>query len=328
MPFFIIVIGASAGGRDVLCKLAAALPGELNAAVFIVSHLAKEGIDTFLANRLQKCTPLHCRLAAEGLPIETGHIYVAPVGVHLVLKPGTMHLTKGPAENRWRPSIDVLFRTAAVHYNELVIGIILTGMLNDGTAGMQAIQRCGGTCIVQDPREAEYPGMPQSVLDNTMVDFILPVATMSEAIIETINNKDLTGVKVPEELKAEAVLAEKTVTAIDVTDKLGKQTVFTCPDCGGGLWEIKQGGFTRYRCHIGHAYSEDELLSKQFDSLNASLWVALRMMEERKTLLKKISEDEKIKNLHVLANMHTAQASELEVHINNLKEFIFNVKPN
>ena len=189
MPFFIIVIGASAGGRDVLCKLATTLPPELNAAVFIVSHLAKEGIDSFLANHLQKCTSLRCQLAAEGQPIETNHIYVAPVDFHLVLKPGTMHLTKDPAENRWRPSIDELFRTAAVHYKELVIGIILTGMLNDGTAGMQAIQRCGGTCIVQDPREAEYPSMPQSVLNNTMVDFVLPVAAMSEAIIETIEHK-------------------------------------------------------------------------------------------------------------------------------------------
>jgi two-component system chemotaxis response regulator CheB len=326
MSFFIIVIGASAGGRDVLCKLVAQLPHRLNAAVFIVSHLGKEGIDSFLTNQLQKCTQLHCALAADGLPIEANHIYVAPVDFHLVLKNGDMLLRKGPAENRWRPSIDVLFRSAAAHYNERVIGIILTGMLNDGTAGMQAIQRCGGTCMVQDPREAEYPGMPESVLSNTMVDYILPVADMGEAIVETIENKTLGSILVPEDIKAEAALVENTVTTIGDTDKLGKQTIFTCPDCGGGLWEMKQGEFSRYRCHIGHAYTEGDLLTKQYASLSATLWVALRMMEERRNLLHKISQDEITKNLHLLAKMHKEHAQELEAHINGLKGLLFNLE--
>jgi two-component system chemotaxis response regulator CheB len=327
MPFFIIVIGASAGGRDALCKLIATLPQDLNAAIFIVMHVSRQGIDDYLTNQLQKCTSLPCKVAREGLPIQKGHIYIAAVDHHLLVKQGTIHITKGPAENRWRPSIDALFRSAAVHYNEQVIGIILTGLLDDGTVGMQAIKRCGGTCIVQDPREAVYPDMPQSVLDNTMVDFILPVTAMGEAIQHTIANKSKTGVIVPEELKTESALVERTVTAIDELDKLAKQSVFTCPDCGGGLWEIKDGDQTRYRCHIGHAYYENELLQKQFESLNTTLWVALRMMEERKKLLDKISDDEKRKNLHVLAQMHAERARELEVHINNLKELLFNAKP-
>jgi len=238
-----------------------------------------------------------------------------------------MHLTKGPAENRWRPSIDVLFRSAAVYYNENAIGIILTGMLNDGTVGMQAIKKCGGTCIVQDPEEASYPDMPQSVIDNTMVDYILPVAAMSEAIQNTISGKPANNPVVPPDLKAEAELVERSAISIDAVSKLGEQSVYTCPDCGGNLWEIKDDKSVHFRCHIGHAYSEPELVRNQFEALNTTLWVALRMMEERRSLLHRIGQDEKNKNLHLLADMHLERAKELEVHIGNLKQLLFNIKP-
>ncbi|THU30369.1 chemotaxis protein CheB [Niastella caeni] len=209
MPFFIIVIGASAGGHDALCKLAATLPRHLHAAIFIVLHISSKGNDNFIVNQLQKYTSMHCELATEGLSIKPGHIYVASVDHHLILKAGAMHITKGPPENRWRPSIDVLFRSAAAYYTERVIGIVLTGLLDDGTAGMQAIKRCGGTCIVQEPREAAYPDMPQSVLNNAMVDFILPVAGMIEAIQYTIVNKTPVDAEVPDDIRAEAALLEK-----------------------------------------------------------------------------------------------------------------------
>ena len=327
MGSFIIVIGASAGGRDALCKLTATFLHDMNAAVFVVLHLAKISPDNFLTARLQKCTSLKCVLAADGLPIQKGHIYIAPVDHHLIIKNGAMRLTKGPAEGRWRPSIDVLFRSAAAHYSERVIGIVLTGMLDDGTLGMQAIKKCGGVSIVQDPKEAAYPNMPQSVLDNTMVDYVLPVSAMNEAIQETIDNKKIEGVTIPEDIKAEAALIENTTTSIEEVSKLGKQSLYSCPDCGGNLWEIKNSGSTHYRCHIGHAYSENELLLKQFESLNGTLWVALRMMEERKNLLNRISRQEKEKNLHSLADIHSEYANELEAHIARLKELLFNVKP-
>jgi two-component system chemotaxis response regulator CheB len=325
MPLFVIVIGASAGGSDALCRLAAALPRELNAAVFIVLHLGRQGLDNFLTRRLQKCTSLTCVLAADGAPIQQGHLYIAPVDHHLIVMPGVMHLTKGPSENRWRPSIDVLFRSAAVHYNERTIGIILSGLLDDGASGMQAIKRCSGVCIVQDPGEAMYPDMPQSVLNNTIVDHILPVSAMIDAIQETIDSKEPEGIEVPGDIRAEASILEKTITSIDNIARLGEQSLYSCPDCGGGLWEIKEGDHMHYRCHIGHAFSQNELLKSQYESLNETLWVALRMMEERKNLLKKISKEEKQKNMHVLANMHTERANELEEHINKLKELLFNM---
>jgi two-component system, chemotaxis family, protein-glutamate methylesterase/glutaminase len=327
MAFFIVVIGASAGGQETICKLIAALPKELNAAVFIVLHVSRNGLTNFLTTRLQKCTALPCSSAVEGQVIQKGHIYVAPVDHHLIVKAGTMHLRKGPAENRWRPSIDVLFRSAAAYYREYAIGIILTGLLDDGTSGMQAIKKCGGTCIVQDPGEAAYPDMPQSVIDNTMVDHILPATGMSEAIEETIANKKITGIEAPAAVIAETELIEKTITDIEHISKQGNHTVYTCPDCGGGLWQIKEGEHTRYRCHIGHAYSEKDLLKKQFESLNATLWVALRMMEERRNLLNKISRQDQSKNMYTMANLHTERVRELETHINNLKELLFDIKP-
>ena len=241
MGTYIIVIGASAGGKDALCKLAATFPQDIDAAIFIVLHLARTGVDNFLTNRLQKCTPLPCILATDGLTIKKAYIYISPVDTHLILKNGAMFLTKGPAENRWRPSIDVLFRSAAVYYNQQTIGIILTGLLDDGTAGMQAIKRCGGTCIVQEPREAMYPDMPQSVLDNTMVDFVLPIANMNEAIQQIIAREPEEGSTIPDDIKAETELIEKAATAIDDVSKLGKHSVYSCPDCGGGLWEIWEG---------------------------------------------------------------------------------------
>jgi two-component system chemotaxis response regulator CheB len=327
MPFFIVVIGASAGGQEAICKLIAQLPGNLNAAIFIVMHISRHGLENFLVQRLQKCTVLPCSSAVDGQSIERGHIYIGPPDHHLIVTSGFMHLRKGPQENRWRPSIDVLFRSAAVYYNSRAIGIILTGLLYDGTSGMQAIKSSGGTCIVQDPREADYPDMPQSVLENTMVDYILPVTRISEAIEEIITGKTISGIEVPESIKAEAALIERSVTNIEDTDNLGNHTVYTCPDCGGSLWEIKEGEQTRYRCHIGHAYSEKDLLKKKFESINDTLWVALRMMEERKNLLNKISRQDQTKNLHMLAKLHTERARELEVHINNLKELLFNMRP-
>lgn len=327
MPFFIVVIGASAGGQEALCQLVATLPQDLNAAFFTVLHISKNGLENFLAARLQKCTTLHCTSAVDDAAIEKGHLYVAPADHHLILTPGIMHLRKGPVENRWRPSIDVLFRSAAVYYGERVIGIVLSGLLDDGTSGMQAINKCSGTCIVQDPAEAAYPDMPQSVINNTAVDHILQVSDMGEAIRETIAGKKITGLEAPLELKAEVALIEKTITGIGDISKLGNQTVYSCPDCGGGLWEIKEDEHTRYRCHIGHAFSESDLLKKQFESLNGTLWVALRMMEERKNLLNRIVQQDLTKNMQALAKMHAERVQELDIHINNLKELLFNIKP-
>ena len=173
-------------------------------------------------------------------------------------------LGHGPPENRHRPSIDVLFRSAAATWDSAVTGIILTGMLTDGVAGMNAIRRSGGTCIVQDPIEAEYEDMPQAVLKVLQPDYCISIKKMGSALDTIMKNSEPFKTRdIPDDVKAEASLAERAITRINDMDELGSQSIYTCPDCGGALWEIDNDGVTRFRCFTGHAYNEKDLLQKQ-----------------------------------------------------------------
>jgi two-component system chemotaxis response regulator CheB len=214
-PEFIITIGASAGGLNAMTEVVTQLSEQMNAAIFIVLHLSKVGLGDFLVHRLQKYTDYTCRIARDGEKIEANHIYIAPPDQHLLVKEDEIVIGLGPAENRWRPSIDVLFRSAAVSFGSRAIGIILTGFLNDGTSGMSAIKRSGGHLIVQDPNQAEYPDMPLSVLESIEVDYCLPLNKMGEAIKTIINNSEPKINTVPQEVVREAEIAEKVVTTID-----------------------------------------------------------------------------------------------------------------
>lgn len=214
-PEYIITIGASAGGLNAMSELVSQLPEGINAAVFIVLHLSKVGLGDFLVNRLQKYTTYTCAVATDKETVQTDHIYIVPPDQHLLVKDDRIIIGQGPAENRWRPSIDVLFRSAAVCYGNRVTGIILTGYLNDGTSGMSAIRSCGGTCIVQYPNQAEYPDMPLSVLESMEVDYCVPLNKMGEAIKEIIAKKTEKKVTIQEDLLKEAKIAEKAVTHIE-----------------------------------------------------------------------------------------------------------------
>src|SRR5687767_944553 len=260
---FIIVVGASAGGMVPLSELVGQLEPEINAAVFIVLHLSNTGIGTFLRDKIQRYSRLPCHIAANGVPIEKGQVYIAPPDFHLIVKENVMLTTSGPPESRWRPSIDILFRSAAVAHGERVIGTILTGLLDDGTAGMIAVGDCGGTTIVQDPEEAQFPDMPLAVLQAMEVSHVSKLHEMGQLISDIVKTKIITGVQVPEELKMEAGIAERTASGITETMPLGKHTVYSCPDCGGGLWERKDNGLISYRCYTGHKYTEPELYRQQ-----------------------------------------------------------------
>jgi two-component system chemotaxis response regulator CheB len=239
----------------------------------------------------------------------------------LLVSNNKLLLGGGPQENRWKPSIDVLFRSAAVAFRERCIGIILTGLLNDGTAGMYAIKRCGGVTIIQDPKEAEFPEMPLSVLENIDVDYCLTLEKIIPAL-PSIFQKELHPSEVPEEIAAEAAIIEKMSTGSLAVSPIGNPTVYACPDCGGMLWEIKNGNLTRYRCHIGHAYSEEDLLLQQTNSMHTTLWIALRIMEERKTLLEKIARQNSLKGYRKTAKEYELKAGELKQHINIMKRIL------
>jgi len=323
--FFIVTIGASAGGLNAISELVTQLPSNLNAAVLIVIHLSKAAIGDFLLERIRKNSKLPCQIGRHGDAIARGQIYIAAPDEHLLINDNKIIIGHGPPENRFRPSIDVLFRSAAASAGERVIGIVLTGLLNDGTAGMMAIKQCGGYCIVQDPNEAEYPSMPLSVLENMEADHCVSLKAMGD-IIERITQKQI--VKrgaTPQNVIVESRLSELAATGLDGVSRLGKKTLLACPDCGGGLWVVKNGWVKHYRCHIGHSYSEQDLDVKQSEKIESTMWVAVRMMEERKLLINRLAKENNERGLRQLSQSYEEQGQHLEEHITRLKELIFGI---
>ncbi|MBD2770322.1 chemotaxis protein CheB [Hymenobacter sp. BT664] len=324
-PTYLIVIGTSAGGMPALVQLVAQLPATLNAAVLVVQHFAPDSDGPHLANRLARHAALPCRIPNNGDLLETGTLYLAPPDRHLLVKgPEAPHLlvTKGPRENNYRPAIDTLFRSAAVAYGPAVVGVVLTGMLHDGTAGLEFIKRCGGRAVVQHPDDAEYPSMPETALRNVAVDHVVPLEAMGQLLEELTSGPVPSGgdLTIPEDLKQEAAIAERVVGNTEDIDKLGQMAPLTCPDCGGNLWEITHGKVLRYRCHTGHAFTADTLLRDSEHSLEETLWVALRMMEERKNLLTSMATH----GSTLYAVQQTERIEELKKHVNRMREFLLN----
>lgn len=326
-PKFLVVIGASAGGLNALSEMVQSFDPESDAAYCIVLHLSRKGIGDFVVHRLSRVTKMNCSLAVNGAPVKKGHIYIARPNQHLLVKEDKFLLGAGPEENRYRPSIDVLFRSAAVSYSSNTIGVILSGLLDDGTSGMWAIKRSGGTCIVQDPDEAEYPDMPLSVMNNMEADHVLTLAEMGGVISKIIKTQKGRKKAVPADVRAESQIAEHTAVGIEDVRKLDVvQSVFACPDCGGGLWDVQNDIIKRYRCHIGHAYTERDLILKQAEVAGTTLWAALRMMEERKNLLKKMQVDNVKRGFKSLSSTNVEKQDEMGRHIKVLKGILFDLQ--
>lgn len=323
-PKFIIVIGASAGGLQSVIELMAQVTDEMNAAVFVVLHTPSTGYSDVIIQRLQKNAVFTCKMAEHDEVIRPRHFYLAVPDRHLILKRGKILLGQGPVENRWRPSIDVLFRSAAVAYDGRVIGVILTGLLEDGTTGMQIIKECGGTCIVQDPTEAEYPDMPKSVLRYVQVDYCTTLQRIAIILQEKARNGSYEKGVIPPHIAKEAEIAERVAIGINQVRAIGgERSDYSCPECGGAIWEIKEGGITRYRCHTGHMFTASELLEGKKKELEETFWVTLRILEERRSLLLKMSEEEEGKGWTRSAENKKERAGELEMHISRIKEILF-----
>ena len=320
-PKFIVVIGTSAGGVAALSELVGQFGPKMEAAFLVVMHLSNTTISDFLVHRLQPLTPLKCVVATDATPLQAGCIYFAPPNQHMILIRDQIVVGYGPKENSWRPSIDVLFRSAAAAYNSRVIGIILTGFLNDGTAGMMAVKQSGGVCIVQDPNEAEFPDMPVSVLNNQEVDYSIGLASIGE-VVSGLLEREPENVEAPPHVIAEADIAARMAVGIEKVNGLGKHAVYNCPDCGGGLWEISGEEITRYRCYTGHTYNENELLSKLGDNVESTLWVAVRMMEERSNMYTKIAKDNRKRGLARVSDSYDRNAEELQKHIDTLRDIL------
>jgi two-component system chemotaxis response regulator CheB len=321
----IIAIGASAGGLKVITEILSGLPAELDAAIFVTVHISKNSMADIIRQMFQKRSNLQCVIPQDGDKIKKGHVYIAPPDRHLFIEKGKILVTHGPHENRWRPSIDVLFRSAAAAYDSRVIGIILSGLMDDGTSGMGAIKRSGGITIVQEPAEAEFDDMPTNVINNVEVDYRVPSSDIPY-VVRDILSKPLGAPKeIPREIKIEAEITARMSGTIDTLKEIGDQSPFICPDCGGGLFEIRNDNIYRYRCHTGHVYTEKLLLEKQSEELEESLWVAIRMMEERRNLLITVAAHDRQAGNEDLSKEKLQKADELKAHIDRMKSLLVSV---
>ena len=308
----IIIIGASAGGIGALSQLIGSLPKTLPASIFIVQHLAPYRFSN-LPEILSRAGTLNASHPKDGQNIEIGKVYVAPPNQHLLLENNKILIKKGPKENRFRPSIDALMRSAAYYYGPRVIGIVLTGMLDDGTSGIWSIKRLGGMTIVQNPQEAEFSSMPENVLEYVDVDHILPINEISNLLIkvagQAIKSEEILKYPDTTNMKKEIDIAADNKGLTSEALELGNPSHFTCPECGGSLTEINEGKITRFRCHTGHAYSNEALLEEAATHIDTNLASALRSMNEFLILLnetikkaKEMGENTKAKNLLNEAN--------------------------
>jgi two-component system chemotaxis response regulator CheB len=286
----ILVIGASAGGLEALTALVGGLPAGLPAAVFIVQHVSPNH-PSLLPDLLSRAGPLLASHAVDGEAILPGRIYVAPPGQHLLLTQDHVSLTSGPKENRARPAVDVLFRSAAQVFGPRVVGVVLTGHLDDGTAGLWAVKDRGGLAVVQDPQEASAPSMPLTALKHVVVDHILTLAqmgvTLARLLGETLSPEGAT--PVPKDLELETRIAQEgNALALGVMG-LGSLTPYTCPECNGVLVQLKDGGIIRFRCHTGHAYSIHSLLAEVTEAVEGTLYGGMRGIEEGVLIMRQMA---------------------------------------
>jgi two-component system, chemotaxis family, protein-glutamate methylesterase/glutaminase len=322
----IIVIGASAGGVQVLQELMRGLPEDFPGSVFVVVHTAPSS-PGILPLILDRAGPLPAAHARNGERIRGGRVYVSPPDFHLLLKPGKMELTRGPTENGFRPAVDPLFRTAARAYGPRVVGIVLSGGLDDGTLGLTHIKNNGGIAVAQDPAEAVFPGMPASAIANAAVDHVLPVAEMPALLSRLASVPLPKGAAMSRSGNGRPDVAEAGTARLLTNDTPGPPTSVTCPDCGGSLWEVKDGKLKRFECHVGHSYTALSLMAEKDSQLEMSLWSALRALEENADLRRRMARRSggTIGPMAELARRYERQADEAEQRAAVLREVLTSV---
>ena len=287
----LVVVGASAGGVEALTTLAAGLPADLDAAICVVLHLYA-GAESRLADILARAGALPATQVRGSEPLVRGRIYVAPPDRHLMVQGQRALLGRGAHENGLRPSIDVLFRSAALSYGRRTIAVVLSGARDDGVAGASAIGAHGGCVLVQSPDDALFPSMPSETVSRDHPDRVLPLAELAAAVTtaarrlsEEVPMSDNGG----DEMNLETEYATLDPDAIGREGPPGKPSAFGCPACGGVLWEVDDEDLLRFRCRVGHAYTADGAVEAQGESVEAALWTALRALQERAHLSERLA---------------------------------------
>ena len=282
----IVVVGASAGGVEALRRFIGALDAEFTGSMFVVLHLPTNAHSS-LPDILQRAGNVVVTHAADGAAPEAGQVYVAPPDVHLLLRPGAMRLVRGPTENGHRPAIDPLFRSAADAYGSRVVGVVLSGVLDDGTNGLLAVARRGGITAVQAPEDALYAAMPQNALDSVPVDVVAPARELGATIQRLLAQER------PPHPPPDGELVDQVEAALEpgALEMRGRPSRFTCPDCGGSLWDVGDEEPSKFRCRVGHSWTTLGLLERQAETLESALWTALRALAERADLARRMRDD-------------------------------------
>ena len=275
------------------------------------------------AQRLpNRAGPLRATTAQDCEVFELGHIYVALPDHHLLVKQGYLRVTRGLRENRVRPAIDPLFRSAAVAYGARVVGVVLTGLQNDGTSGLLAIQRCGGITMVQDPTDALYPDMPLSALEHVTVDYCLPVLKMGAVLYRLSQEPPAATPPIPEELQIEVNIAENPADSNNCAEGLGESVSLTCLECGGPLWQLRDKKLRRYRCRLGHAFTAESLLEGQSEMVEYALLTTVRTMEDRVRILMTLAHGRREHGQSKTADTYETRAKELKTQAQQIRQML------
>jgi two-component system chemotaxis response regulator CheB len=319
----VIVMGASAGGVEALRAVVANLPPDLPAPVLVVLHVPRTA-PSALPRILARSGPLPAAHAVDGESLEPGRLYVAPNDHHLLVLDGRARLSRGPTENGHRPAVDPLFRSAARSYGPAVIAVVLSGSRDDGAAGMAAVARAGGTTVIQDPDDTLYPWMPLACAEHAVLDHVAPATKLGPLLA------DLAGLPVATVPPADDLLLSAEVEMAGLspltTNQLTSQAAgLGCPSCGGALWEIEANPVPRFRCRVGHAWSPQSLLEEQAIAMEGALWTALRALEEKSALSRRMARRASGANHTELRRRYETSATEAEHAGNVIRRLISRV---
>ena len=315
----LVVIGASAGGVNALLEIAGQLPRFFPAPVCIVLHVGSN--PSLLPELLRSRGPNHAMHAEDGQQLTCGTLHIAPPDRHMLVLGDRLRLTRGPKENHARPAIDPLFRSAAVTHGTAAIGVVLTGQLDDGSAGLRAIKDCGGIAIVQDPSTAAEAEMPRSAMDNVEVDHCVPlqgIAALLQRLVGAVRPPTQSGV--PEHVVREVAINRGDASVEDLKT-IASPSSLSCPDCGGSLWEMKGSPPLRYRCHTGHAFSCLSLARAQRDGSEQAIWSTVRALREREMLLRRMAKVSLAVGDEAQAEAATSHADQIRCQSDALQQF-------
>jgi two-component system, chemotaxis family, protein-glutamate methylesterase/glutaminase len=322
----LIVLGSSAGGIKALSTILSKLSSDIQAAIFIVQHLSPNS-PKVLPRILEDVSSLSASHPKDGEKFQVGKIYIAEPDYHLLIERERVRVVRGPQENRFRPAIDALFRSAARTYGPRVLGVLLTGNLDDGTVGLQAIKKRGGVTIVQDPKESDYPSMPLNAMKYVSIDHCLPLSEIAPLLLRLVGEPSgkEEEYEMPAEMDFESKIAEQELNTkqfLEKVEEIGTRTSYTCPECNGSIWQIGDEDPLRFRCHVGHSFTAGPFLTEQTAFIEKTLWSAVKALEEKVTLTRQIAQRLNAENQTRNADEYEKFADKVDKEVGLLRQLI------